>query len=85
MTDPVVVCPPCSFPKRRVPFWVVYLLALVMEAVARTLHNITGRIMLVPLLTRTEVAKCAITHYARVSCATPEHGNVLQCTAYTPC
>ena len=44
----------------------VYLVAMLLEAVAGVVHHVTGQILMVPLLTRHEVAKCAVTHYAKV-------------------
>jgi hypothetical protein len=56
-----------QWPRLRLPYAVVYVFAALCELVCGVARNVAGYPVWVPMLCRMEVAKCAITHYARVS------------------
>ncbi len=55
------------WPRLHLPYRVVYLLALLMEAVAQALRWLAGgRVVWVPLISRAEAATAAVTHFTKV-------------------
>lgn len=63
-----------TLPRRLwLPLWLMYALAWVLELGSRGVRAATG-VKLTPLLTRTEVVKCGVTHWFRIDKARRDLG-----------